>query len=296
MRREDPDYCDMWYAFTDANPLYVLARMGSPFVVPTSGQLSEIALAKDYTKANGWRLIARDFGCHTPIATPYFALYNRPRGVVRIYVRQAPRNTYSNFVATVGLNNVGEPHTLVWRQPLEMTEYDDDDLAQKAAADGVCLVSAQSNGPLNWFFLEIDLNKYPVLTAGLEQGRGMNVAMYGVVVYTFDLSLNPSRFQIYPVPATDFLTLRVRKDLNAPADVSVRDLLGRVVWQSGSSEVATPKPVNWEFLGAAYNTIDWANAFHDKFSVPVSSLPAGVYLLRYTSAALSFERKVVVSR
>jgi hypothetical protein len=294
VRLEDPDYCDTWSGSTD-NSGY-LARMGSPFVVPTSGQLSEIALTKDYAKANGWELVARDFGCRQAIATPYFALYNRSKGLVRVYIYQAPRKTYSKFMATVGLNNAGEPHTLVWRQPLEMTEYDDAELTQKAAASGVCLVSAQSNGPLRWFFLEIDLNKYPALMAGLEQGRGMNVIMYGVVVYTFDLSLAPSRFQIYPVPAADFLTLRIRKDLNAAADVTLRDLLGRVVWQAGSSEVATPKPVNWEFLGAAYATIDWANAFHDKFSVPVSSLPAGVYFLRYTSAALSFDSKVVVAR
>src|SRR4029078_11701395 len=59
----DPNYCRNWYA--RSAPTGFLVRMGSPFVNASTGKLKAIADDLDYTKAKGWELLQRKFGCQS---------------------------------------------------------------------------------------------------------------------------------------------------------------------------------------------------------------------------------------
>ncbi|MGQ1947495.1 hypothetical protein ACT3CD_10410 [Geofilum sp. OHC36d9] len=48
--------------------------------------LKQIVDGEDYTKEEGWELLAKNFGCGVPIDHPYFLLYNRYRGTIRLFM------------------------------------------------------------------------------------------------------------------------------------------------------------------------------------------------------------------
>lgn len=109
--RLDPNYCRNWYARVPGSNF--LVRMGSPFVNATSGRIKIIADASDYTKAKGWELLQRKFGCDVDVANPYFILYNKYSGVMRIYVYiTAGSGVYSQIMLRVKSVEPKRPATL----------------------------------------------------------------------------------------------------------------------------------------------------------------------------------------
>lgn len=74
--------CKNWRAYTaQAN----LLNMSAPWVKPV-GKVAQITTQGDYTKAHGWELITRDFGCYRARPYPYFVLYNKYNGLLRVYI------------------------------------------------------------------------------------------------------------------------------------------------------------------------------------------------------------------
>src|SRR5258707_1095633 len=59
--KQNPAYCSMWYARTDASNN--LTPMASPFVDASITALDIISQEQDFTRAKGWELLRRDFGC-----------------------------------------------------------------------------------------------------------------------------------------------------------------------------------------------------------------------------------------
>ncbi|MFA6402906.1 MAG: T9SS type A sorting domain-containing protein [Salinivirgaceae bacterium] len=48
--------------------------------------LSNIAKGEDYTQDEGWVLLDKEFGCINGTKYPYFILYNKYRGIIRLYI------------------------------------------------------------------------------------------------------------------------------------------------------------------------------------------------------------------
>ncbi len=112
INRNDPSYCSNWYARTSATAFY-LTRMGSPFVNATSARIKLIADAKDYTRAKGWELLQRKFGCDLEASNPYFVLYNKYSGVLRVYVYiTAGSGFYSQIMMRIRSSTKKRPATL----------------------------------------------------------------------------------------------------------------------------------------------------------------------------------------
>lgn len=75
----------------DLNPPFAL---GTPKV----GHMVDVFQKNDYTKAKGWRLITAFFG--NDANYPYFILYNKFRGVVRVFFYVGDNVPFSHAVAT----------------------------------------------------------------------------------------------------------------------------------------------------------------------------------------------------
>jgi hypothetical protein len=74
--------------------------MGSPFVNASSGKLKVITDNGDYKRDKGWELLQRNFGCLEDVTNPYFILYNKYTGMMRVYV-YLTAGSYSQLLMTI---------------------------------------------------------------------------------------------------------------------------------------------------------------------------------------------------
>lgn len=79
----DPNYCATWAIQTSNSTSKFV--VGAPWFSAINGALNRIYLDQDYTKAKGWELLRMNMGGRAPIATPYFILYNKYRGIIRTF-------------------------------------------------------------------------------------------------------------------------------------------------------------------------------------------------------------------
>ncbi len=88
-------YCKTWMSR--------IGPLGSPWDNPGSGKLNAIVNQnhRDYTKAKGWQLLKREFGCTRSLSTPYFVLYNKYTGLIRVFVFLNAFDGATGFVVTM---------------------------------------------------------------------------------------------------------------------------------------------------------------------------------------------------
>lgn len=79
--------CRMWVAQINNDQQSARTSLHSPFHSHTlPKKLAEIKRTRDYTRAKGWRLVTRDFGCEVGVRYPYFILYNKYLDIMRVFV------------------------------------------------------------------------------------------------------------------------------------------------------------------------------------------------------------------
>ncbi|MFL5786694.1 MAG: hypothetical protein ACJ748_01460, partial [Flavisolibacter sp.] len=96
-------FCQTWQARTQSGNN--LTAMGSPFVNSNTIELDAISRSHDYTRAKGWEILRRDFGCGQTRPYPYFVLYNKYSGLVRIYIYGGNTTEYSGVMLQVTASN-----------------------------------------------------------------------------------------------------------------------------------------------------------------------------------------------
>jgi type IX secretion system substrate protein len=103
------NYCYNWYARIDGSS--DLTPMGSPFINQGIGALNDIRLAKDFTRAQGWELLRRDFGCGQATKYPYFVLYNRYSGLLRVFIYVPPSSdNFTGIAVEIAPRLNGDPY------------------------------------------------------------------------------------------------------------------------------------------------------------------------------------------
>jgi hypothetical protein len=99
-----PNYCKTWAArVTSPASAKGILDMAAPWSRSNSAILVKIGAMQDYTKAKGWVLLKKDFGCATAaVKHPYFILYNRFQGLMRVYVYlNNEAETYNGAIVTM---------------------------------------------------------------------------------------------------------------------------------------------------------------------------------------------------
>jgi len=101
---DDPNYCKTWVARTTSNGVQ---NMGAPWFQPSNSILTDIGTQGDYQTEDGWVIIKRDFGLLVAqVPNPYFILYNKLRGLMRVFVYVMDPNAYSGAIMTLEVKNV----------------------------------------------------------------------------------------------------------------------------------------------------------------------------------------------
>jgi type IX secretion system substrate protein len=175
-------FCKHWSART-SNISTKLTIMGSPFVNSPTTTLDLISQSEDYTKAKGWELLQRDFGCTHVTAYPYFVLYNKYTGLIRVYIYKT--ETPEGFTSMLVTMEPTMP------APYPATTSLGDELAGSPAAflnanqsgkygKSVVAVTEQG-GYTRWNVAEFNPGFDPNIQNGVYSGAGLKFTIYGVV-------------------------------------------------------------------------------------------------------------------
>jgi hypothetical protein len=177
----DPNYCKQWLANTGGS---TPTSMGSPFVnSPTSG-LDIISQNKDFTKAKGWELIQRDFGCSRVTAYPYFILYNKYSGLMRIFVYQAGNQQYSSVLIQIQPTKNPYPATTSLGDSLVVTPDKYLNSGTGTTFGKSVLAVSENGGNSRWSLAEFLPGFDPNIQNSIYSGAGLQFTVYGVTTNT----------------------------------------------------------------------------------------------------------------
>ncbi|WP_207511236.1 T9SS type A sorting domain-containing protein [Longitalea luteola] len=182
IKPSDANYCKHWSARTSSISTK-LTIMGSPFVNSPTTALDLISQRGDYTKEKGWELLQRDFGCTHVTAYPYFVLYNKFTGLIRVYIYKT--ETPEGFTSMLVTMEPTMP------APYPATTSLGDELAGTPAAflnsnetgkygKSVVAVTEQG-GYTRWSVAELNPGFDPNIQNGAYFGAGVKFTIYGVV-------------------------------------------------------------------------------------------------------------------
>lgn len=180
--KTDPNYCSMWNARTDNTNNQT--QMGSPFVDATTPKLDIISENQDYTKAKGWELLRRDFGCARITAYPYFVLYNRYSGLMRVFVYQPiTQQQYSGITLQIQPTNSPYPATTATGDPIQATPDQFLNTTSSSTIGKTVIAVAEPAGSGGWSVAEFDPAFDPNIANAAYTGAGLQFSIYGVVTY-----------------------------------------------------------------------------------------------------------------
>jgi len=186
----DPNYCTMWYARTDNSGNETV--MGSPFVTGTTNKLEAISLAADYTHAKGWELLRRDFGCTHVTAYPYFVLYNRYTGLMRVFVYQPapPAPQYTGITVQVEPTTTTYPATTATADQIQTAP--DKYLNSNSSSGFGKIVECVSEpaGSSRWSVAEFDPGFDPNIYSAIYSTAGLKFTIYGITTYALQAKIN----------------------------------------------------------------------------------------------------------
>lgn len=187
-------YCEMWHARTQSqnNSLEI---MGSPFVNPSIDALKAIYDRKDYTRANGWELLTRNFGCSKPTSYPYFVLYNRYSGLTRVYIYM-PGNSAQYSGALLQIKSVSSTAVSNARYPATLASGD----ASVTAPDkylnpdngnltNTMFVVTQTAGSSNWSVATFNPGFDPYIENSSYKESALEFTVFGVTNSTLTATL-----------------------------------------------------------------------------------------------------------
>ena len=94
------EYSNTWTANLSSGAITGLQLIDAPWAKPNSAPLQAINFSSDYRRVDGWELVKFDFGANKALPVPYFLLYQKTTGLLRIYAYLSASN-YPNRLVIV---------------------------------------------------------------------------------------------------------------------------------------------------------------------------------------------------
>jgi hypothetical protein len=185
-------YCETWSARTQQGDLLTLTR--SPFKRPATSKMTNIAIEKDYTRAKGWELVTRDFGCEGPVSYPYFVLYNKYTTLLRVFVYQPiPKENYSQVVVEITPSSTfSYPATTSLGDDL-VTAPDKYLATASSKPFGKRVVSVtEPSGSGGWYVAEFNMGFDPNIGDIAYQNKALQFTIYGEAQSTITADITGS--------------------------------------------------------------------------------------------------------
>lgn len=187
------NYCKMWQARTQSqnNSLEI---MGSPFVNTRIQALYVISTTNDYTRAKGWELLTRNFGCSVPTSYPYFVLYNKYSGLARVFIYlPGDKAQYSGALLQITTIPSPAPNS---RYPAALSGGDITITApdkylnpDSTTLTNTMFVVTQTAGLSNWSVAEFNPGFDPNIENSSYKGSVLGVTVFGVTNSTLTAAI-----------------------------------------------------------------------------------------------------------
>jgi hypothetical protein len=189
----DPNYCAQWYVTGNSVPASSV-QIGSPFVSATTGTIANIAQSKDYTRDKGWVLLRRDFGCSHPTSYPYFVLYNKYNGLMRIYIFQNNTVPYREMMVQITANPpsnvVTYPATTAYADAIQAApaEYLNTNAASTIGRT-IYAVTEDIGGTYRWSVVQWQTAFDPNIGNSAYNDAQLAFKIYGVITYNLQATI-----------------------------------------------------------------------------------------------------------
>jgi hypothetical protein len=183
-------FCDAWRANITTTQVVPAYPMESPWFKPGSVGLRDISIVKDYRKADGWELVRMDFGASGSVPVPYFILYNKGTGVLRVFAFVLTPNPYTGIIFTMlhgGNNNYSNSTAGTRGLARQRIKAPDKYLTQPSSSNGdeeqtsyVAFFSGSGHWAMGQFTMLLDpnitnsafnLNSYQIVISGLIESK-----------------------------------------------------------------------------------------------------------------------------
>ena len=172
--QESSEHCATWTAISSRGAIY----MNSPWK-DGSGAVSNIGNQGDYKHTQGWELIRRDFGCVRPTDYPWFILYNKYSGLMRVYVYLGNGgNTFSRIVGVLE-HAPGQKNTSIIAHSQQQARSADAYLNGSIGNEEIILHDAGALGTLSWGVMQYRPTLDPHITNSAYRDREFSVKIYG---------------------------------------------------------------------------------------------------------------------
>jgi hypothetical protein len=187
-------YCNTWQANIATGSGIVPTSMRAPWDISAGPGLIAIAKSNDYRKADGWELIRFDFGGLGSVPVPYFILYHRTTGVLRIFAYISDTNglTGAKITMTHSSNdqNFSGHSAASFGLTRDLLQAPDKYLTQSSLnnapieqATYVCFLGGRSNWTMGQFTMVLD----PNVTNGAYDLNMYQIQVSGVIQSTVQL-------------------------------------------------------------------------------------------------------------
>ena len=161
----------------DAQVQGTVAHMGSPFIYGNSTDIVNLVDADDYHPTQGWVLLMRNFGCigqlDVPYATPYFMLYNKFRGVIRLFIYVANTNVMTDASLVVKWNSPTQNNSLLTNSNTHAKSNEIYPLASNNEQFVNYLNEYPNSG--GWIVTDIQTNFYEFTNKDKNSGQPVNL-------------------------------------------------------------------------------------------------------------------------
>jgi Secretion system C-terminal sorting domain len=183
---------------------------GSPFLGNNGNtDTYDIYIGYDYLPAQGWVLLAKDFGCSGQTIAggyPHFMLYNKYRGIIRLFVYTTVADQYSQAQVITTWHNKSINNSLLTHSksfPLSNQSYP---IANNTDSVSNYINQYGTNG--TWFVTDIQTNFDPNTPSG-QIGYSLDFSIYSIQNSRISLE---GTFQFNTQSATIKETSSVTKD------------------------------------------------------------------------------------
>lgn len=169
------DFCATWTARNAAGNAIFLGNAWEN----ASGVLSNIGNEKDYQRSQGWELIRRDFGCDRGTDYPWFILYNKYNGVMRVHVYLTnPNNVFSKIVGVIE-HAVGQKSNSIIAHSQDKMHSADAYLNQNIGDEEIILYSAGEVGPSSWAVMQYTPTLDPHIRNSAYRNTEFSIKIFG---------------------------------------------------------------------------------------------------------------------
>lgn len=174
--------CNIWAANIGQK-----ISMQNPWCNQSQSDVVAIGNNLDYTRNRGWVLLRRNFGHQGAVNYPYFVLYNRFTGIIRVYFYISENILYTRHIVTLKTN---KNNSLVSYSNQYAPNSDKYISNQANGVNDIYVVSTSTGTKFKWSVAEFNIAFDPNIQNAVYSGAELRFDIQGQIEFKMTANLN----------------------------------------------------------------------------------------------------------